>query len=78
MAEYMLHRALIWGATTDPAKFVRTKSNVLAIMGRIASDDDDTEGAAAGARRKASDLSRQGHPAMSSSTSDEGTEGTDS
>ena len=28
IAEYMLHRALIWGATTDPAKSVRTRSNV--------------------------------------------------
>ena len=32
MAECMLKRALILGPTTDPAKFVRTGSNVLAIM----------------------------------------------
>ena len=39
LAEYMLHRALIWSHDTDPAKFVRT--NILQVMSGIVSDDDD-------------------------------------
>ena len=41
LAEYMLHRALIWSHSTDPAKFVRTKTNILQIMSRIVSDDEE-------------------------------------
>ena len=41
LAEYMLHRALIWSHDTDPAKFVRTKTNILQVMSSIVSYDDD-------------------------------------
>ena len=44
LAEYMLHRALIWSHSTDPAKYVRTKTNVLQVMSKIVNDDDE-EGA---------------------------------
>ena len=49
MAEYMLHRALILGAKTDSAKFVRSKTNIMAVMCLIVCDDDRQPGISAGA-----------------------------
>ena len=46
LAEYMLHRALIWSHSTDPAKYVRTKTNVVQVVSKIVNDDDE-EGAGA-------------------------------
>ena len=59
MAEHILHRALIWGATTDPARFVRTRCNVLAIMSHIISDYNDEDEAVAGAWQKTEELMSQ-------------------
>ena len=39
LAEYMLHRALIWGSEVDPACFVWVKTNVLQAMAGIISVD---------------------------------------
>ena len=61
VAKYMLHRALIWGAKTDPAKSVRPKTNILAVMRLIISDDDQQVGNAAGAWQKECPLSDEPH-----------------
>ena len=57
LAEYMLHRALIWSHNTDPAKYVRTKTNVLQVMSRIISDDEG-EGSGVEAWSQAAETAR--------------------